>query len=217
MAVGMGIVLGWDRIGPLSCLWLLLAVACSDPSDKDTQNTAGTAGSSAGATAMGGSGGSVAGQPSGGGGVSGSGGSSGSSAGPACNALALDAPAIDFTYDAGKAPEPTGGAVADGTYFLSAEIAYEAPPLGTVSFGRTQIEIAGDVWQEVRGDAEDDSVNPIRHTTNTFSVSGTTLTLERTCPSANDPESAGYTATETSLTLYVNDRGKVFGTVFTKQ
>ena len=201
----------------MSCLSVLLALACSDPSDGEPQNAGGVGGSSAGATASGGAGGSVAGQATGGGGANGGGGSSGAPTGPVCNELALDAPPVDFSYDEAEAPEPTGGEIADGTYFLSAEIVYEAPPLPVVSFGRTQITIAGNVWQEVNGDAEDDSNNPVRHSTSSLSASGTTLTLTRTCPSAGDPESAGYTATDTSLTLYIDDRGKSFGSVFTKQ
>jgi hypothetical protein len=193
------------------CLALFLAVACSDPTEKnDDDNPAGSGGSStAGTKATAGG--------------AGAGGASGGSAGtigtavPVCNELELEAPAVGFTYDEAAAPAATGGEIVDGTYFLTAQVMFETASGPTLALGRTSVTVEGDTWQEVSGDPEEESVNPDRHTTATLSLSGSTFTLSRTCPSEGDPQIAEYTVDDDGFTVYVEDAGKVFGTVFTKQ
>jgi hypothetical protein len=176
----------------------------------------GAEGGSAGAGMAGGGAGN-GGQAVGGGGHvnggSGGGGSAGAPLVPACNALRIEAPTIDWTYDEAAAPEPKGGKLSDGKYFLTAEIVYETPQFPASSFGSLQVEIAGDVWQE----ASSDDINPERRTTSKMTTLGASLALSRTCPEAGKQESVGYTVTDTGFTLYVNDHGKYFGSVFTKQ
>jgi hypothetical protein len=134
-----------------------------------------------------------------------------------CNDLVLDAPAVGFTYDLAAPPAPMGGTIADGTYFLTAQVLYETASGPTFPLGRTKAVIAGTIWQEMSGDPEPGSVNPDKRTTHALAATGTSLTLTRTCPSAGQLQSAPYTAEATRITLFVEDRAKTIGTVFTKQ
>lgn len=195
----------------LCCTIVLLSVACSDPDGKNGNGTAGAAGNTAGAAGAG-VGGSSA-------GTSGTAGVAGGPTGPVCNELELDAPPVGLSYDAQPAPEATGGQLLDGTYFLTKQIVYSTPSGITIPIGRTEITVMGDVWQEVLGDPEKGSVNPDRHYTRALAVSGTTLTLSRTCPSEAEPNSAEYSVTQANdgFVIYVEDRGKRIGTVFTRQ
>jgi hypothetical protein len=135
----------------------------------------------------------------------------------ACNALQLDAPAVGLTYDTAAPPAPMGGAIADGTYFLTTQLVYETASGPTFPLGRSKVTIAGPLWHEVYGDPEPNSVNPDKRTTSTMIATGTSLTLTRTCPSAGQPEITTYTADATRLTLFIEDRNKTIGTVFVKQ
>ena len=100
-----------------------------------------------------GSGGSSAGSAGTGGAATASGGSAGSGGmAPVCNELSLDAAAVGFTYDAGSPPDATGGEIADGTYFLTAQVVYDTASGLTIPLGRTKVVIAGSIWQEVTGD-----------------------------------------------------------------
>jgi hypothetical protein len=185
---------------------LALCFACSSPS------RTGGSGGAAGSAGTSGSGGSGLGGSSSLGGASGAGGTQ-----PSCNDLVLAAPAVGFSYDAGAAPQALGGTIADGTYFLTAQIVYETASGPTDALGRTQVEIAGTTWQEVDGEPTPSTVNPDRHFTNTLSITGTTLDLAQTCPSGGDTTSAEFTADATSVTVYIVDTGVTVGTVFTKQ
>jgi hypothetical protein len=191
---------------PALALFLLGSIACSDPKPEApaAAGSSGTGGSSAGATSV---------SQAGSGGASGSGGSAGEPSLPPCNDLELDAPAFDMTNDPAPAPAPTGGEIADGTYFATAQILYDSDTPLTFEVGKVKIVIAGDVWQE----ASSDVANPNRHTTSKLSTSGTTLDLTRTCPTAGGTDVADYSADSDGFTLYVEDAGATFGTVFTRQ
>jgi hypothetical protein len=135
-----------------------------------------------------------------------------------CNELELgDAPVAEVIPEPGPPPLAEGGQIADGTYFHTAEIAYNAPSGLAGPFGRARIEIAGSVWQEVSGFPPPDTVNPDKRSTGTLSLSGTKLTLQRTCPSAGSSESGEFTAASDHFTLFVVDHGTTFAAVFTKQ
>jgi hypothetical protein len=101
-----------------------------------------------------------------------------------CNDLLLDAPAVGFTYDLAAPPAPAGGTIADGTYFLTAQVLYQTASGPTLPLGRTKAVIAGANWQEVSGDPEPGSVNPDKRWTHELVATGTSLTLTPTCPSA---------------------------------
>jgi hypothetical protein len=144
--------------------------------------------------------------------ASGGGGNSGVPVGP-CNDLELrsDAPRVPFTSSEDAAPAPAGGEIADGTYFYTAHIVYEAAA-APLTFPRTQVTISGDIWQEAIGYESD-----VVHSTSKLTTSGNEFTLTRTCPVAGNVESGTYTATETSLTFYSEGGLHVIARVFTKQ
>jgi hypothetical protein len=182
--------------------------ACSTPSNEPN----GTGGSSQGGSV--GAGGSGVG---GSGGTWGSGGASGSGGTvPACNQLAEDAPTCSLTWASGVAPTPKGGSIADGSYVVTRQTGYTETTLPEIEMGRVRVEIAGSTWQEAEGIPPYD-VNPDQHRTYTLAVQGTALTLTRTCPSAGEPNTSGYTADAASLTIFFVDQGTTFETVFTRQ
>lgn len=191
----------------LAACALALSVACSSPG-----HPGGSADAAAGNAGTSGSGGSGLGGSSGVGGASAAGGSE-----PSCNDLVLDAPAVGFSYDAGPAPAALGGSIADGTYFLTAQIVYDTASGPTDALGRTEVEVAGTTWQEVDGDPTPSTVNPDRHFTNTLSITDTTLDLTQTCPSGGGTTSSDFSADATAVTVYITDAGLTIGTVFTKQ
>lgn len=188
--------------------WLLV-LGCSDPEPKAPYD--GVAGTSSIAGA-GGGGGTAAVEP-GEGGASGS----GEPMVEACNELELDVPAFSLSNNSKPHNIADGGDIADGTYFISAQVMFESESPLMLEIGRTKVVIEGGVWQEVSGDAEVGGVNPDKRSTYALSFSDTTLELERTCPSVGEPESFEYSADEYGFTLYVNDGGAEFGTVFTRQ
>jgi len=191
---------------PLSLPILFLALGgCGEPDNGSTPATAGTSGN-------GGSGGAASTSSGGTGGSNGTGGNV-----AACNDIVLDAPAVGFTYDPGAPPDASGGTIANGTYFLTAQVVYQTPSGIEIPLGRTKVELNDNVWQEVSGDPEPGGVNPDQHTTSTLSTNGTSLSLGRTCPTLAQPETAEYTAEAQTFTIFVLDAGKTVGTVFTRQ
>jgi len=124
----------------------------------------------------------------------------------ACNALVNVAPAVSAMQVATEPPPATGGAVTDGTYHLSDLTIYTgagghagALPLQL----RQTIAIHGttaDAVTEVNGKSQAQST--------TFVTSGTTATTGGTCPTVEPPQTGEFSATATSLVLFlVNDQG----------
>ncbi|HEY2406246.1 MAG TPA: hypothetical protein VGI10_09595 [Polyangiaceae bacterium] len=117
----------------------------------------------------------------------------------ACNTLVDDAPLVTVQAEPAAAPAPTGGAIADGTYALSALTLYtgvngtSASPPGSLS---AVFEIANGVMQQVGIQNGVES----RFTTN-FSIAGSTLTTVDTCP-APDSESLSFTGAPTEFRVY---------------
>ena len=187
-------------------LCLLGTIACSDPKSNSpgAAGESSTGGSSAGTTSV-----SQAGNPD----AVEAGGAAGEPSLPACNDLELDAPPFSLTTDPEPAPAATGGEIADGTYFATAQILYDTTSSLTFELGSLKVVIAGASWQE----ASADDANPNRHTTSTLSTTGTTLDLTRTCPTEGTTDSGEYSADGDGFTLYVQDRGATFATVFTRQ
>lgn len=157
--------------------------------------------------------------PSGGTGAVGGGDGSnlgGDSGAPAssCNELELrsDAHPVTVTATEEAAPAPTGGEIASGTYFYSAEIIYESAGTAPMTFPPSQVTVSGDGWQEVVG-----FENGPRHVTKELTTSGHTFTLSPTCPTGGSVESGTYTATDTSITFYTRRGSFDFARVFSKQ
>jgi hypothetical protein len=181
---------------------LLLALGCSDPAKHGAAASTEVGGSgtddddSAGASAT----------------------NAGNSGSPAqsCNDLELDAPAWGLTYDPDPSPEPLGGEIADGIYFVTSEVRYNTASGPTELLGRTKIVIEGTTWQEVEGEPEPSDTKPDQHRTRQMSVSDTELILRSLCPSAGEVNVVDYTADAQQFTIYFDAGGRTSST-FTKQ
>lgn len=124
--------------------------------------------------------------------------------------LINDAAPITGKQVAAYAPLPTGGAVTNGTYHLVDLTLYTGPggaagPL-PLSIKQT-IAIQGasaNAISEVSGKSED--------ATSTFVTFGSNVTLGRTCPGMDPPQTATFSATPTSLVMFIeNGAGQTVG------
>jgi hypothetical protein len=199
--------------------WVLgvFLLACGDPEPPSTPGGSGGSGGSGGATTGGSAGTGVTGGTAGAGGSTAGGAGAGGAAGAVmCNQVPADAIDIMMTTDPNPAPPPAGGTIADGTYYLTGQVWFGQSGQFSAVVPGVRVEIAGSSWQEVEGSADNVIRPPIRRT-NRLAVTGTTLTLTRTCPSAAAPLSTEYTFEGNVLTLYVVDAGQTFGTRFERQ
>jgi hypothetical protein len=121
-----------------------------------------------------------------------------------------------MTTDANPAPPPEGGTIEDGTYYLTGQTWFGQSGQFSAVVPGVRVEITGSSWQEAEGRA-DDTIRPPLRRTNRLAVTGTTVTLTPTCPSAAAPMSMEYTFESNVLTLYVLDAGQTFGTRFERQ
>jgi hypothetical protein len=206
-------------VGPCLLLSCALAIGCEDD-EGDLGGTGGTGGTSSGGTGGsttggGGSGGSDA-ATGGSGGASGSAGSAGNagSAGVsgaaggggtagatgACNYLTQLGSEVIATITAGQAPQPTGGPIVDGFYRLTAVKLYGGAT-GT-NFLRTLKVDPGELKT-----VERDGTSTIdKTTTGTYSVNGSQITRELTCP-APASITFGFTTSTGKFTAYESQGG----------
>jgi hypothetical protein len=202
------------KLGLASVLGIIL-LACSDP--KPPADNSGTGG--AGGAATGGVAGTgVAGGGAGAGGTTaGSGGTAGAAGAlVTCNTITADAVDVMLTSHPDEAPPPQGGTITDGVYYLTGQTWYGQSGPFSAALPGVRVEINGTSWQEAEGSADNTIRPPIRRTRQ-LSVSGTTLTLTLTCPSAEPADSMPFTFDGNVLTLYVLDAGQIFGTRFERQ
>jgi hypothetical protein len=113
----------------------------------------------------------------------------------ACNTLANAAPEITSATTTAAMPAPTGGTIVDGTYFLTASTVYESTSTGSKL--QETITIAGGTLSSVKRGV----TNPTDRTTWSYSTSGTTVTVTRTCPSSKT-QMLGFTAGGATLTTF---------------
>lgn len=105
---------------------------------------------------------------------------------------------VNQTCATGTPPAQTGGTIADGTYVLTAATDYACeggPPPGSVSFA---LVVAGGCLNDVITVADDAGTQMVTESSQ-LSVSGTTFTLNRQCPSART-DVVSYSATSTGFT-----------------
>ena len=124
-----------------------------------------------------------------------------------CNALVNVGSLVTAVQVAAEAPAATGGVVADGTYHLTDLTIFtgEGGQAGALPVQLKQtVSIHGtsaDAVTEVNGKSQGQST--------TFVTNGTSATTAGTCPMVEPPQTGEYSATPTSLILYlVNDQGK---------
>lgn len=102
------------------------------------------------------------------------------------------------TCAAGLVPTGTGGVIADGTYVLTALVAYDCGDASSPLAQSQTIVISGGCGQGV-GHVGAQAVS----TTQSFSVSGNTVTGSLICPSDQAAVQAPtFTATDSSVTLF---------------
>lgn len=122
---------------------------------------------------------------------------SGDDAGPTgCNAIASAGEPVPETAGAGAMPTPAGGAIADGTYVLTAWEIY--PPGSVDAFQRRETFVfAGNTVESLsQKDAE-----PEQRRAGTYSTSGTTWSISLSCPVTQTVD-LPYTATPTTLQIF---------------
>jgi Lipocalin-like domain len=133
-------------------------------------------------------------------------------AGSSCATTVNAACVVTTVEGKGTAPAFTGGAIADGTYALTAATAY-GPSNGTVGQKqRITWVFAGTSFTLVQD--SDTSCNSAPTGSGTFATSGTQLTLTLTCPASDSP-TFDYTATGDTLSYSGTDGTNGTTVVFT--
>src|SRR6185503_20251689 len=90
----------------------------------------------------------------------------------ACNDLVNDAPEVGYTEVAGAAPTPSGGAIVDGRYVISALNLYALTVPVPDSVARGVFAIEGNEMQQV-GELDGEETRY----TSTFTTSGTSMSI----------------------------------------
>ncbi len=189
-----------------SVLVVASSTACSS-SDTTTNTSASDAGEDA--TSAGDAGGTK---------PTGDGGGGASDGGGACNAIVNAAPESTSATVKGAPPAPTGGKIADGTYFQTEFVLYDAtadaspPEPGGL---KAVLVVAGNVMNTVLdiGDGENKTF------TETFTTNGTALDRQLTCPKVTPDLKATYSVDGNKLTIYETDPNTtaIAGSVYVKQ
>ncbi|MDP9036015.1 MAG: hypothetical protein M3O50_14540 [Myxococcota bacterium] len=101
-----------------------------------------------------------------------------------CNALANAAPAIQLTPSAGTPPASMGGPLVSGTYFLTSATAYGGSALcAAITLKETALLTSATAATGMLDVVASASVVPAQQTTHDdYTASGSTLTLQPTCP-----------------------------------
>jgi hypothetical protein len=125
-----------------------------------------------------------------------------------CATVANGGPIVDMTNQTSPAPQPNGGNISDGLYYLTAVNDYDGAT-GTVTLDvRASVQISGATMQ-----IDDSGLTA----TATFVTDGTTITLVESCPT-NATSTDQYSATSTTFSLYSSDLdGNTLESVYTRQ
>ncbi len=140
---------------------------------------------------------------------------SGDTSPKACNTLTIaGAPVGVQRAVTDPAPTPTGGAIEDGTYFLTEYVIFGRPKaIGPAPFLRSKLVVQGGVWEAVTADPTD--ATSAKTESIAASTTGTTLTLTRTCD-AQPAQSYSYSFLGKELRYY-NGKAEIAALIFTKQ
>jgi hypothetical protein len=129
---------------------------------------------------------------------------------------------VTSTLSTGAMPTPGGGAFVAGTYNLVSQIDYGAADAGFSSqTGRQTVVLSNVTSSSFTLDQIETSGTIVARTEGTVSVSGMTATFARTCPPPKDAgtdsgDSAQFTATSSSITLFQQNNGLVEVSVYAK-
>jgi len=118
---------------------------------------------------------------------------------PGCNQLQVRDPMVQELKNPLQTPSYTGGSIPDGTYTLSSHTQYMAGGIGPVEAAGewATLQIAGNTWQLVTVIEQQGGTR----SSETVTVSRSTVTAMQTCPAAQALAPFSYTATDTTLTL----------------
>jgi hypothetical protein len=162
------------------------------------------------------------GQSSGGAAGVGAGGDGGAGDAAACNDIDVtDAPAVTPTIVTDTAPEPLGGTIQDGTYYLTSAVVYvpsgDAPPTAPTREIMV-ISCAGGGGPCTTELALERGSNPVQNRTTTWPVpTGSTMSGTVVCPPDGGSGTASFTATGTELVLFNTGGGNVTVATLTRQ
>jgi hypothetical protein len=132
-----------------------------------------------------------------------------------CGNVTNVAAAIGATMVATSAPAATGGAISDGTYHLVNLVVFTGA-------GGSSGPLALSVKQTIvihgsTADAVTDANGTIEQATASIAPAGTAVTYTPTCPKPDVALSGGFSATASSLVLYlVNDAGQTVSYTYAK-
>jgi hypothetical protein len=127
-----------------------------------------------------------------------------------CTSLTATGPEVSLTPVPGDLSPFTGGAIADGTYDLTAARRYGSAGGDPTTSIRSALRIAGNQIELVQALPGAGATN---ETAGTFTTTGTTLAITQTCPFASSAMSAMYSASATELQIGNSADGMVL--VFT--
>ncbi len=128
------------------------------------------------------------------------GGTPGEDGGVTCNALVNSAPTIVSEDVTGTAPAPTGGTIADGTYYLQ-NVKNYGPAMGPISFKDTLVFSEGNKYEIIFLD--DVATEPSTESA-VFTAAGSTFTRSFTCPTKGETRVRQYSANAATFTLFVD-------------
>jgi hypothetical protein len=123
--------------------------------------------------------------------------------GGACNSLTASGPVVTLECSAATLPAPTGGTIVDGTYTMTSATFYGPDCPATEQDQNTWL-VCGSTWQTVQVSNTEGQGT----TVNTFDLnvlkSGSSLRLQVTCGGSNEMLIFPYSATATTLSLYIS-------------
>lgn len=127
----------------------------------------------------------------------GSGADGGGGGGVSCDPFAQQGQPVASTSDSAAPPAFTGGSLVEGTYVMTGHAYYNGDP-GSSNVAQT-IVFGGGTVKSIVSDGGTDTIYG-----GTYSTSGTTLTLDLSCP-ASVSASSSYTASATQLSFTAPD------------
>ena len=137
---------------------------------------------------------------------------------PTCNTIINDATPITFVeVVAQNAPAPVGGTMTNGTYHLKSITLYAGPsgkgskiPLNV----KNTVRVTGNVVDQIFDGTKNGGEVIAEKSTETFSVSGNTVTYTGVCPN-NKSRTGTYSVDGGAMTLFLkNDVGQTVGYVY---
>lgn len=134
-----------------------------------------------------------------------------------CNTLVNGGPDVPIMNVATDPPAPTGGAIADGTYVVTAVQAYTGAGGAAGPTGATYKaggKISGGTYENIQSDSGQPKDNA---TTGTFTLNGSAIDIEQSCPIPQTVAINKFSADSTSFTLFTSGGSPVQSFTYTKQ